>query len=133
MEDEKWQEFRDESDRRQREDEERYEEEKNKVFDALWDAWLDTNPGPDEKWVEPSYPELQRVNYFSQLYEGYMETKQRPVFPDSKPNYDGGLDHVKRTISLKGKTLQVIVKLANIVLTPEKPEYSGGTWHVEGK
>ena len=28
--------------------------------------------------------------------------------------------------------LQVIVKLANIHLTPEKPTYEGGTWHVEG-
>ena len=26
----------------------------------------------------------------------------------------------------------VIVKLANIVLTPEKPRYEGGSWHVEG-
>jgi hypothetical protein len=29
--------------------------------------------------------------------------------------------------------LQIIVKLANIHLTPEKPEYAGGTWHVEGQ
>ncbi|GLB36554.1 putative protein of unknown function (DUF4246) [Lyophyllum shimeji] len=29
--------------------------------------------------------------------------------------------------------LQIIVKLANIHLTPEKPEYEGGTWHVEGQ
>jgi len=29
--------------------------------------------------------------------------------------------------------LQVIVKLANIHLTPEKPEYGGGTWHIEGQ
>ncbi|KAA8893383.1 hypothetical protein FN846DRAFT_788030 [Sphaerosporella brunnea] len=28
--------------------------------------------------------------------------------------------------------LQVIVKLANIHLTTEKPKYEGGTWHVEG-
>jgi hypothetical protein len=28
--------------------------------------------------------------------------------------------------------LQVIVKLANIELTPEEPEYEGGSWHVEG-
>jgi hypothetical protein len=28
--------------------------------------------------------------------------------------------------------LQVIVKLANIHLTPDKPRYDGGTWHVEG-
>lgn len=35
---------------------------------------------------------------------------------------------------LFGETgLQVIVKLANIELTPEKPEYGGGTWHIEGQ
>lgn len=28
--------------------------------------------------------------------------------------------------------LQVIFKLANIHLTPEKPEYNGGRWHIEG-
>ncbi|WPK24445.1 hypothetical protein PUMCH_001719 [Australozyma saopauloensis] len=28
--------------------------------------------------------------------------------------------------------LKVIVKLANIELTPEKPRYDGGSWHVEG-
>lgn len=31
------------------------------------------------------------------------------------------------------KGLQVIVKLANIELTPDKPRYEGGTWHVEGQ
>ncbi|KAK0649728.1 hypothetical protein B0T16DRAFT_136264 [Cercophora newfieldiana] len=31
-----------------------------------------------------------------------------------------------------GENLQVIYKLANIHLTPEKPTYAGGTWHVEG-
>ncbi|KAF2099439.1 hypothetical protein NA57DRAFT_37564 [Rhizodiscina lignyota] len=30
------------------------------------------------------------------------------------------------------KGLQVIFKLANIHLTPEKPEYDGSSWHVEG-
>lgn len=29
--------------------------------------------------------------------------------------------------------LQVIVKLASIELTPDKPEYGGGNWHLEGK
>lgn len=33
-----------------------------------------------------------------------------------------------------GKTnLQVIVKFANIHLTPEKPSYDGGSWHIEGQ
>lgn len=29
--------------------------------------------------------------------------------------------------------LQIIVKLASIHLTPEKPSYDGGSWHVEGQ
>ena len=28
---------------------------------------------------------------------------------------------------------QAIAKLANIHLTPEKPRYEGGSWHVEGQ
>ena len=35
-------------------------------------------------------------------------------------------------VSLRGRTLQVIVKLCNIVLTPAAPHYAGGVWHVEG-
>jgi hypothetical protein len=31
------------------------------------------------------------------------------------------------------KKLQVIVKLANIHLIPEKPNYDGGSWHIEGQ
>ncbi|EPT01446.1 hypothetical protein FOMPIDRAFT_40499 [Fomitopsis schrenkii] len=58
--------------------------------------------------------------------------RQPKKWPDSKPAYDGGLDDVEKTISLRGRTLQLIVKLANIILTPEKPEYPGGKWHVEG-
>lgn len=29
--------------------------------------------------------------------------------------------------------IRVIVKLANIELSPENPEYPGGSWHVEGQ
>lgn len=35
-------------------------------------------------------------------------------------------------VDLRGRRLQVIVKLAAIHLTPDKPEYPGGSWHVEG-
>ncbi|KAI0704792.1 hypothetical protein C8Q76DRAFT_861189 [Earliella scabrosa] len=47
--------------------------------------------------------------------------------PFQPPNTEARVD-----VSLKGRSLQVIVKLANIVLTPEKPKYPGGAWHVEG-
>jgi len=35
-------------------------------------------------------------------------------------------------LSLRGRALQVIVKLADIELTPASPRYPGGVWHVEG-
>ncbi|KAF9014470.1 hypothetical protein BDZ89DRAFT_995158 [Hymenopellis radicata] len=52
--------------------------------------------------------------------------------PRPLPAYVGALDGVKKIVSLAGATLQIIVKLANIVLTPENPSYAGGSWHVEG-
>lgn len=51
--------------------------------------------------------------------------------PDARL-YGGDLEVMKDRISLRGRTIQVIVKLSNIVLTPEKPCYPGGRWHVEG-
>ncbi|KAF2269107.1 hypothetical protein CC78DRAFT_557965 [Lojkania enalia] len=38
--------------------------------------------------------------------------------------------NLKEDFSERG--IQVIFKLANIHLTPEEPEYDGGSWHVEG-
>lgn len=52
--------------------------------------------------------------------------------PDAREYSDGDLGAMEDRIPLNGMTLQVIVKLANIVLTPEKPDYPGGKWHVEG-
>ncbi|KAL1618746.1 hypothetical protein SLS56_010437 [Neofusicoccum ribis] len=40
-------------------------------------------------------------------------------------------DHLRTTFASQG--LQVIVKLANIMLTPDEPTYEGGSWHVEGQ
>jgi len=58
--------------------------------------------------------------------------KREYSLPDARAKYDGDLKVMNDRLSLKGRTLQVIVKLANIVLTPEKSEYPGGKWHVEG-
>ncbi|MFF5701178.1 DUF4246 domain-containing protein [Streptomyces sp. NPDC012794] len=57
---------------------------------------------------------------------------RRPDVPDAPaftpPEPPGEADRV----DLRGRRLQVIVKLATVHLTPEKPEYPGGSWHVEG-
>jgi hypothetical protein len=84
-----------------------------------------------------------------EVYDSY-----RPRFsdePDSEDNFGAWYDWRERGtwlssemvpyvrsktpppyLNLRGRTLKVIVKLANIELTPEKPYYNGGAWHVEG-
>jgi len=40
--------------------------------------------------------------------------------------------HFEELLGLTINQCQVIVKMANIILTPDKPIYSGGSWHMEG-
>ncbi|KAJ2928107.1 hypothetical protein H1R20_g9003, partial [Candolleomyces eurysporus] len=40
---------------------------------------------------------------------------------------------LKEVYAKRGRPLQIIVKIENIELTPEKPAYGGRMWHVEGK
>ncbi|KAJ6466056.1 hypothetical protein C8R47DRAFT_1224185 [Mycena vitilis] len=53
------------------------------------------------------------------------------VLPESFAEYAGELEKTIEPYSLRGKTIQCIIKLANIHLTAENPEYKGGSWHVE--
>lgn len=57
----------------------------------------------------------------------WRELPQRPKVPS-----DVTLPEAPPATSLRSKTLQIIVKIAEIVLTPENPTYAGGSWHVEG-
>jgi len=61
--------------------------------------------------------------------DAYYEN--RPVIQPKVPKFEPP-PPPQTVVKLSGKTLQVIVKLANIELTPDKPNYPGGTWHVEG-
>ncbi|KAI1658101.1 hypothetical protein F4813DRAFT_380457 [Daldinia decipiens] len=70
------------------------------------------------------------VEEFEEWYEGHKvlrwpepkdytpRERDSPGKPDLKKDFPSGL--------------QVIFKLANIHLTPEDPEYDGGSWHIEG-
>ncbi|QRW06173.1 hypothetical protein RhiLY_05172 [Ceratobasidium sp. AG-Ba] len=87
----------------------------------------DYMPAPDYREYENNEDE------YDQLYEEWSEG--RPIrLPevDSEGYVSGSLEKRDIWYSLAGRTIQVIVKLANIHLTPEKPEYAGGSWHVEG-
>lgn len=64
--------------------------------------------------------------------EAYTEWENsRPILPVPIPEFKAPKTPTK-VIDLNGEKLQVIVKLANIELTPDKPKYDGGQWHVEG-
>ncbi|KAI0822358.1 hypothetical protein BC628DRAFT_1316713 [Trametes gibbosa] len=63
--------------------------------------------------------------------EAWRAVHYWPILPDALP-FQPQPPEERVQFSLRGRTLQVIVKLANIVLTPENPTYSGGSWHVEG-
>lgn len=77
------------------------------------------------------YPNSSSEEEYDEDADGWLD-KHRFNTPDARESYDGDLEVMKDQISLRGRTLQVIVKLANIVLTPEKSHYPGGKWHVEG-
>lgn len=77
-------------------------------FDRL-EVWRDTRP-----IIQPEAGEFKTP----------AERLKIPQSPDIEP-----------LVNLRGNggRMQIIVKLANIHLTPEKPEYLGGSWHVEGQ
>lgn len=63
-------------------------------------------------------------------YEALKE-KKKEFYQFHPPKYEK--DPETKFLDIRSfKDLKVIVKLANIELTPECPEYKGGSWHVEG-
>ncbi|MFD5551864.1 DUF4246 domain-containing protein [Streptomyces goshikiensis] len=95
-------------------------------------GWYDSEPQCPEKSAhgdDEAYAEA--LSAWELALDDWWENRS-PVIPDAPdftpPERPGASDRV----SLRGRRLQVIVKLATIHLTPDKPEYAGGSWHVEG-
>ena len=61
-----------------------------------------------------------------------LEETRSIIQPDIPPFAPPSAPTPATIVSLRGRQLQLIIKLADIVLTPERPSYSGGVWHVEG-
>ncbi|MFJ3088833.1 DUF4246 domain-containing protein [Streptomyces sp. NPDC086838] len=90
---------------------------------------------------EPDYPEEEEFNdkeAYEEAVQAHEEAlddwyeNRRPAIPDAPEYAPLALPDGFAPVDLRGRRLQVIVKLATIHLTPEKPEYAGGSWHVEG-
>ncbi|KAK2764408.1 hypothetical protein FQN54_009102 [Arachnomyces sp. PD_36] len=89
--------------------------------------------GSDEGSPEPEEDETD--SHFEERMDQWNDQKHSaPVVLPEPEEFQPPLE---KTLDLQEefghRGLQIIVKLANIHLTPEKPEYEGGTWHVEGQ
>lgn len=112
----------------------------------LWDASLHeavSEPNPRIPYENVEYlPSSTPQPDGEEDEEGYEAWEANRVIKQPEPQGDFQplkRDHYKwgEQLSLRElfreKGLQIIVKLANIELTPDKPRYEGGTWHVEGQ
>ena len=94
-------------------------------------------PDPPEDFMRPGSDdsEAASVSDYERRYQWEHSTR---VLRHPEPgSYDSSERSVEAKINLrrqfKDTGLQVIVKLANIELSPNKPEYQGGSWHIEGQ
>ncbi|MFI6982969.1 DUF4246 domain-containing protein [Embleya sp. NPDC050154] len=95
-------------------------------------GWYDSEPEPPD---ESSYSDEDAYDEAVHAWEAAQDDwweNRRPVVPDAPAFTPPRLPDESARVDLRGRRLQVIVKLATIHLTPDKPEYPGGSWHVEG-
>ncbi|KAJ6787607.1 hypothetical protein PWT90_05008 [Aphanocladium album] len=89
----------------------------------------------DEDFDDEAYSDMERGDAREQWYA----RNHTMDLPEPEPaQYCGNfsasecMPAAKSELFGAGAKLQVIVKLASIHLTPEKPTYDGGSWHSEG-
>lgn len=88
-------------------------------------------PKPQAENEEEGYDEEE---FYQRLDEWEArEPIKRPEPGEFTPHIIKAEDQINLRKDFAQNGLQIIVKLANIELTPEKPEYDGGSWHIEGQ
>ena len=75
--------------------------------------------------------EEEDLEVYDARVEEWKEKYHWPTIPDPEP-FVPPPPMPMEPVRLTGTRLQVVVKLANIVLVPDNPRYEGGSWHVEG-
>ncbi|WP_078967931.1 MULTISPECIES: DUF4246 domain-containing protein [unclassified Streptomyces] len=95
-------------------------------------GWYDSEPKyPEESSYGDDMAYKKALDAWGEAHEDWWENRL-PVVPDAPAFTPPPAPGESARIDLRGRRLQVIVKLATLHLTPDKPEYSGGSWHVEG-
>ncbi|MET9767155.1 DUF4246 domain-containing protein [Streptomyces sp. NPDC006415] len=95
-------------------------------------GWYDSEPEyPDKASYADDATYQEALRGWEVDQDAWWENR-RPVIPDAPDFTPPPQPDASARIDLRGRRLQVIVKLATLHLTPDKPEYAGGSWHVEG-
>ncbi|MEU3889132.1 DUF4246 domain-containing protein [Streptomyces sp. NPDC029041] len=95
-------------------------------------GWYDSEPEyPDRSSYSDDGAYEEARHAWAEAHDAWWEDR-RPVVPDAPAFTPPERPDESARVDLRGRRLQVIVKLATIHLTPGKPEYPGGSWHVEG-
>lgn len=82
-----------------------------------------------DKLYDYESPEDGELDYDD--IEKQLNEKRRELIKKCPPVWNNGPQYENLDLTAFDD-LKVIVKLANIELTPENPRYEGGSWHVEG-
>ncbi|WP_217252702.1 DUF4246 domain-containing protein [Streptomyces sp. AC602_WCS936] len=97
-------------------------------------GWYDESQEPEE----PDEDSFNDEAAYEEAMEAWEEASddwwenRRPTVPDAPEFTAPEAPGDTARVDLRGRRLQVVVKLATIHLTPDRPEYAGGSWHVEG-
>ncbi|PPS75240.1 DUF4246 domain-containing protein [Streptomyces sp. MH60] len=97
-------------------------------------GWYDESQEPEEP-EESDFSDEKAYEEAVQAWEDACDDwweNRRPNVPDAPVFTPPETPGDTARVDLRGRRLQVVVKLATIHLTPDKPEYAGGSWHVEG-
>jgi Protein of unknown function (DUF4246)/Domain of unknown function DUF4246, N-terminal len=81
--------------------------------------------------VLPSTDDFDAMEAWGAAWDDWRRNRS-PVPPDAPAFTPPASPGDSARVDLHAHRLQVIVKLATVHLTPDKPEYPGGSWHVEG-
>ncbi|RYO87169.1 hypothetical protein DL766_009449 [Monosporascus sp. MC13-8B] len=92
--------------------------------------WDEEKHGKYHEMFDPRYQE--RYEEWFESVKVVAIPKPGPYRPFPETTSLPGAYPIDLRERFKDRGLQIIFKLANIHLTPDKPEYEGGTWHVEG-
>ncbi|KAJ2476138.1 hypothetical protein IWW56_005077 [Coemansia sp. RSA 2131] len=84
-----------------------------------------------EYWFKTEENEPEFDNAYYQFDDDYWAWREHLLFAEPQPGRFVAPVRQMMPYSLRGHRLQAILKMSNICLTPEQPEYESGSWHVE--